>query len=77
MERGRMTVGVPGRPALTERQAAILSQIARYVEATGEPAPVAFVARQFGMTHKGAAHHVEALHAKGYLDRAGSPVRPQ
>jgi len=64
------------RRRLTDRQAEVLAQIQADYATMREPVPVALVARQLGIGYTGAVHHIEVLYEKGYLDRAGSPVRP-
>ena len=73
LDRGALTARRP----LTARQAEVLTRVRANYAALGEPVPVALLARQLGISYKGAGHHIEALHAKGYVDRASSPIVPQ
>jgi DNA-binding MarR family transcriptional regulator len=63
--RGGLTSRAPERP-LTPRQAVVLAKLRDYEAVTGEAMPLRVLARSLGMTPAGAAHHVDALEAKGY-----------
>ena len=56
---------------LTERQRAVLALIARYVEATGEPPSVSYIARRLSLDWSTIRQHLEALHRKGWLRSPG------
>lgn len=58
---------------LAARQRDVLCLIARYVEATGEPPTVEFLARRLSIDRKTVQQHLDALFAKGWL-RSPSPA---
>lgn len=76
LTRARLTRGGLTRRPLTPRQEEILGLIRSYVATHDKPVPAAWVARQLGMTHKGALHHLAALYQKGVLVTDGTPTRP-
>jgi DNA-binding MarR family transcriptional regulator len=63
------------RQALTDRQAKVLAEIARYIEATGEPCRASYLARRLGMTRMGVMSHAFALWRKGLIRSKCSPFR--
>lgn len=52
---------------LTDRQRAVLGEIARFYRDNGEPPSLRYLARRFRIDHKTVREHVEALHRKGWL----------
>lgn len=62
---------------LTNRQTAVLSEIVRYYEATGEPAGVNYLARRLVLHHETIREHLASLYRKGWLLSETSPATPR
>lgn len=63
-------------PPLTDRQAAILSAVDRYFDATGEPCPGSYLARRLRLHHSTIQEHLQRLHRKGWLRAPNAPAVP-
>ena len=61
---------------LTARQRLVLTEIARYFWANGEPCTVAYLARRFDLSPTTVRRHLEALHDKGWLPAPCAPHPP-
>lgn len=72
--RRRMPVG-PRTVAgpLSDTQRVVLSEIARYYMATGEPCSVSYLARKLGRSRTAVQGHVDALYRKGCLSAPAAP----
>ncbi len=57
------------REPLTERQAAVLAYIKKYLVKYGYAPSLRAVADRFDMQHTGVVGHLKALQAKGYIRR--------
>lgn len=53
--------------ALTDRQRLLLSVMAQYWIATGEPCSMRYLARRLHLSKSTVHEHIRALHKKGYL----------
>lgn len=62
-------------PALTRKQAAILAEIVRFRQTTGENCRAAYLARRFSLSRAGMQAHIDALRRKGWLRSQDSPLR--
>ena len=60
-------VHTPAPQDLTDRQRQVYTLIARYVEATGEPPSVSFLARKMSVHRTTIQFHLEAICRKGWL----------
>ena len=60
--------------ALTARQKDIMVEVANYYIATGEPAPIRYLARRMDVHHSTIQDHLRALNRKGWLATAGPAV---
>lgn len=63
-------------PALTDRQAEILTFVSRYYEAVQEGCPSSLVARRLDLHHETIRRHFAELHRKGWLVTNASPATP-
>jgi DNA-binding transcriptional ArsR family regulator len=71
--------GSPGRRATdlpTTQQRRVLLIIERYVDATGEACPAAFIARHLNLHHSTVQEHLKALFQKGWLRTPNAPAMP-
>jgi DNA-binding MarR family transcriptional regulator len=59
---------------LSTKQRAIVEAIDRYEGATGEPCSASYLARRFSIDWTTVRGHLTALHRKGWLKTANSPV---
>lgn len=64
----------PPLHALPTKQRAIVEAVDRYERATGESCSSRYLARRFALDPKTIRGHLFALHRKGWLRSAGSPV---
>jgi hypothetical protein len=58
---------------LTTKQAAVLSEITRYHEATGDRCRASYLVRRLELSRSGVQAHVDALWRKGWLRSPDSP----
>ena len=75
LEDRRLSVSESAPPSLTTKQAAVLSEILRYHEATGEKCRVSYLKRRFKLSRAGVQAHIDALWRKGWLRSKESPLR--
>ena len=71
----RQSSVVDTQPSLNEKQAAVLSEIARYHEVTGEPCRASYLARRLSLSREAVRVHAAALWRKGWLCSQDSPSR--
>ena len=57
------------REPLTDRQAAVLAYVKKYVAKYGYAPSLRAVAERFDMQHTGVVGHLKALQTKGYIRR--------
>jgi hypothetical protein len=62
---------------LTDRQAAIYSEIKKYYAVVGDGCRTSYLARKFSITHEGVRGHVFALRRKGWLRQDGRLLLPR
>lgn len=62
---------------LTGRQRAVLAEIVRYHELTGEGASLSYLARRLDVARQTVHQHVVYLRRKGFLRSSGSPAVPR
>ena len=65
----------PSSRAPTDRQKAFLAAVRRLLETTGKAPTAADVARELGITRKGARPQLQALEDKGYLEGVEITIR--
>jgi predicted ArsR family transcriptional regulator len=58
---------------LTDAQRLVLSTIAQYYVATGEPCSLSYLARRLGRSRNAIRGHLEALHRKGWIPAPAIP----
>lgn len=59
---------------LTTKQRGIMEAIERYNDATGEPAPGAWLGRRFNLHPSTIQRHLYLLHRKGWLRTPNAPA---
>jgi predicted ArsR family transcriptional regulator len=64
-------------PALTTRQALVLSLVETYYETLQVGCPASFVAQRLGLHHETVRQHFLALHRRGWLESESCPAIPR
>jgi DNA-binding MarR family transcriptional regulator len=59
---------------LTPRQREILAVVSKYEADTGAQCRFTYLADRLAITVEAVRHHASALHRKGWLKSAGSPI---
>ena len=60
---------------LTDRQAEVLAYIKKYIKRFGYAPSIRAIGERFDMTVNGAAGHVKAIEARGYIKRTKGLAR--
>lgn len=67
---------LPAPRPLTDRQRMVLTTIAHYFAATGEPCSVLYLCRRLQLSRTRVRQHLDALHRKGWIPSPAAP-RPR